>query len=85
MQNNEKKFIVREHGVAFHTSKIRGIKGVETEKVIHAEGKQLRKSGMYFTEWTSEKAALCKEYNEKLAEFLKYQKEQFGKIFGDEQ
>jgi hypothetical protein len=78
-----KKFIVREFGVAYQTSRIRGVTGVESPNTIDTGIKKLRKNGMYYAEWTSEKAALCREYNQKLEEFLTYQKERFSKIFGE--
>jgi hypothetical protein len=83
-EKTEEPIILLQRGAFSRLDPLKGRRAIVHDKTLDIGGSRYKKTDIHWTLQTPEKVALAKEYNEKLQEFLKYQKETMETIFGDE-
>ncbi|MFF2532177.1 hypothetical protein ACFVS2_25040 [Brevibacillus sp. NPDC058079] len=84
-ENREKRLFTLDKSLSSRIMPIRIQKGMIHNKTVEIYGSRKKKESVFCVEVTPENERKMREYNEKLKEFLQYQKEMMIDIFGEEQ
>jgi hypothetical protein len=84
-KHKEKQLLTLDKGIYGQLTPVEVKQGVVHAKTVDIYSWRHKKRELFHAEYTSERAIQVYEYNQKLAEFLAYQRRALAEIFGEDQ